>query len=168
MTEQQVLFDHILRVNDPQAAYLLLLMCGPDATTKTCGHAFAQFWGRPMLLQPLTFCHREHNLLSTGLWSLRFVVTGLPGQELLIMTGPHSRKLVIEKSARTPNRLGMRARLVLAAEVGGRKLMLLTCCEEGSSRPTSGGGVLCWHARPPSCASPRGDPFGEQVVREAL
>ena len=29
------------------------------------------------------------------------VVTGLPGQELLTMTGPHSRKLVVEKSART-------------------------------------------------------------------
>ena len=41
-------------------------------------------------------------LQSTLLWSHRFVVTGLPGQERPTMTGPHSRMFV----AKSPNCLG--------------------------------------------------------------
>ena len=59
-TEQQVLFQRIPWVNDPQSVYLLLLMCGstranfwlralktrslsPGATMRSCGHAFVRF-----------------------------------------------------------------------------------------------------------------------------
>ena len=48
-------------------------------------------------------CGRGRSLLSTPPWCHHCVLMGLPGHGLLTMMGPHSRMLVVAKSARTPN-----------------------------------------------------------------
>ena len=138
-------------------------------------------------------CGREHSSQSTRLWSLRFVVTGLPGQVLLTMMGPHSREARRRKERTYPTQLsgdGGRAPLVVLAqrlEAGGvsRTAQFLVSLAkakadaapdvvarqgpaglhqevECSAGLFGSSCVLRVFAGPPSCASPRRDPFGER------
>ena len=65
-TEQQVLFERIPRVNDPQAAYLLLLMCGATR---------ANFWLRALSPDDTEDFARRHD---ENVWTCLRQILGTP------------------------------------------------------------------------------------------